>query len=126
MMKIFYAKPWRVIILATGVLAMLSCKKEASEKPSYFEPGINGVAVAPLPPIDAAMAQVSLDDLDAVPSHRYTGSLNEPHAAEASLIDEATSEMISSGETEMADDEETFDFSFDDSDDFDSDDANSL
>ena len=119
-MKIFYAKPWLVIILATSVLAMLSCKKEASEKPSFFDPAISGIAVAPLPPIDEAMAQVSLDDLDAVPSHRYTGSLSEPRAAED------TSETLDSSETEMADDEETFDFSFDDSDDFDSDDANSL
>ena len=123
-MKNSFTKLLLTIALATSVFTLFSCKKEASEEPSFFDPGIDGVAVAPLPPIDEAMAKVSLNDLDAVPSHRYTGSTDEPRVAAPDSDDEADSDLFEGDETEMAEEEED-DFSFE-SDDFDSDDANSI
>jgi hypothetical protein len=125
-MKISFARRFLAILVLICLLITTSCKKEASEKPRFFDPVIDGIAVVPLPPIDPEMADISLDNLeDAIPSHRYIGSAEEPLAVQVDI------EMAESGdESEEGDEEydfeESSDFDFDDESEFDNDDANSL
>ena len=117
-MKISYTKLYPAFVIIVAVSTLLSCRKEAEPHPQTFEPGINGVAVAPLPPIDESMAQVSLDDLGAVPNYRSTGTISDVLAPAPAAADESTGGgMADEGESTPAD---TYDFSFD------SDDANSF
>lgn len=113
-----------VVALALGVCALVSCKKEASERPERFESGVHGVAVQPLPPIDEAMANVSLDDLDAVPSHRSTGLADDSYVPAEATRSSDEFDGEDAGDVD-ADEEIADDFSFG-GDDFDDDDANSF
>lgn len=97
-------------VLAMLALAAVSCEKNSSDAPKRFEPGIDGVAVAPLPPIDESMAQVSLNDLDAVPSHRDTSTSLDA----GSMPTISPSEEVAEPETAM---EETEDYSYETMDD---------
>ena len=72
-------------ILIAVLLAATSCKKNATETPRRFDPAVDAIAVAPLPPIDESMSQVSLDELDTVPSHRNTATAN--NAGPAPIVD---------------------------------------